>query len=136
MPGRARLAPGPGWAGLSPAAKAFFIASAATADPRRDVVFAVVPGDRDVEQMVADARFFLGGLDGASAAELEHAVLALPSQEVDPYRGLTPHLRISSARARALHALAAGHARIVIASATALLPRVTPPAGSPAWCST
>ena len=117
-----------GWAGLSPAAKALFIASAATADARRDVVFVVVPGDGDVEQMVADARFFLGGLEGASTAELEHTVLALPSQEVDPYRGLTPHLRISSARARALHALAAGHARIVIASATALLPRVTPPA--------
>ena len=119
---------GPGWAGLSPAAKAFFIASAATADPRRDVVFCVVPADRDVEQMVADVRFFLGGLEGASAAELEHVVFALPSQEVDPYRGLTPHLRISSARARALHALAAGHGRIVIASATALLPRVTSPA--------
>jgi transcription-repair coupling factor (superfamily II helicase) len=117
-----------GWAGLSPAAKALFIASAATTDARRDVVFVVVPGDGDVEQMVADARFFLGGLEGASTAELEHTVLALPSQEVDPYRGLTPHLRISSARARALHALAAGHARIVIASATALLPRVTPPA--------
>jgi len=106
---------GPGWAGLSPAAKAFFIASAATADPRRDVVFAVVPADRDVEQMVADVRFFLGGLEGASPAQLEQVVFALPSQEVDPYRGLTPHLRISSARARALYALAAGHGRIVIA---------------------
>ena len=118
----------PGWAGLSPAAKAFWIASAATSDPRRDVVVVVVPTDRDVEQIVADSRFFLGGLEGSSAAELEHTVLPYPSQEVDPYRGLTPHLRISSARARALHALAAGHARIVVASATALLPRVTPPA--------
>ena len=55
---------------------------------------------------------------------------AVPSQEVDPYRGLAPHLRIASARARALHAMATGQARVVVASASALLPRVSPP-GSP-----
>ena len=35
-------------------------------------------------------------------------VLPFPSQEVDPYRGLAPHLEVASARARALHALATG----------------------------
>ena len=59
--------------GLTPAAKAFWIARAASDDPRNDMVLAVVPADRDVEQITSDVRFFLGGLEGLSAAELEHA---------------------------------------------------------------
>ena len=113
--------------GLTPAAKAFWIAGAASEDPRNELVLAVVPSDLDVEQMTSDVRFFLGGLEGASADALEHSVVPFPSQEVDPYRGLAPHLRIASARARALHAMASGHARVVVASAVALLPRVSPP---------
>jgi len=114
-------------AGLTSEAKAFWIASAATNDPRNDVTVVVVPTDRDVEQIVSDVRFFLGGLEGASSDELEQTLLPFPSQEVDPYRGLAPHLRIASTRARALHALATGQARVVVASATALVPRVSPP---------
>ena len=113
--------------GLTPAAKALWIASAASNDPRNELVFVVVPTDRDVEQVVGDVRFFLGGLEGSSADELERTVLPFPSQEVDPYRGLAPHLRIASARARALHAMATGHAHVVVASASALLPRVSTP---------
>jgi transcription-repair coupling factor (superfamily II helicase) len=113
--------------GLTPAAKAFWIAGAASDDPRSEIVLAVVPSDRDVEQVTSDVRFFLGGLEGSSADELDAIVLPFPSQEVDPYRGLAPHLRIASARARALHAMAAGQARVVVASAAALLPRVSPP---------
>ena len=113
--------------GLTPAAKAFWIAGAASDDARNELVLAVVPADRDVEQVTSDVRFFLGGLEGLSADELEHAVLPFPSQEVDPYRGLAPHLRIASARARALHAMASGEARVVVASAAALAPRVSPP---------
>ncbi|MGH8638783.1 MAG: transcription-repair coupling factor, partial [Burkholderiales bacterium] len=46
-----------------------------------------------------------------------------------PYRGLAPHFDIASARARALHALAStSHpARLIVASAAALLPRVSAP---------
>ncbi len=51
-----------------------------------------------------------------------------PSHEVDPYRGMTPHIGVTSERARALHALAGGSARIVVASAAAVLPRVSAPA--------
>ena len=54
-------------------------------------------------------------------------MLPFPSQEVDPYRGLAPHLRVASARARALYGASAGEARIVIASAVALLPKVSAP---------
>jgi transcription-repair coupling factor (superfamily II helicase) len=54
-------------------------------------------------------------------------VLPLPSLQVDPYRGMTPHFRVSAARARALHGAATGTARLIVASAAALLPRVSRP---------
>src|SRR5262245_31645585 len=109
--------------GLTPAAMAWHAALVAQETP----VFLVVPADSDVEQMTADARFFLCTIEGASDVETERRVLPFPSQEVDPYRGLLPHLEVASARARALHALATRSARIIIASAPALLPRVSRP---------
>ena len=109
--------------GLTPPAKAMFAASAAA----RDRVLLVVPTDGDVERMTGDVRFFLTAIEGLSDSEVERAVLPFPSHEVDPYRGLAPHMDIASARARAMHALQAGTARIVIASAAGLLPRVSAP---------
>ena len=64
---------------------------------------------------------------GCPTRPSERAVLPFPSQEVDPYRGMAPHFGVASARARALHALASGTARVVVASAAALLPRVSAP---------
>ena len=109
--------------GLSPSAKAMY--AAASAARVRTVL--VVPTDADVERTTLDARFFFAALEGLSDAEVERVVLPFPSHEVDPYRGLLPHIGVTSARARALHAIARGTARIVIASAAALLPRVTAP---------
>src|SRR5436190_268427 len=63
--------------------------------------------------------------EGLTAAASDRAVLPFPSHEIDPYRGLSPHVGVTSARARVLHAIASGTARIVVASAAALLPRVT-----------
>ena len=60
-------------------------------------------------------------------AEAAGQVLPFPSQEVDPYRGLAPHLEVASARARALHALASRTAHVVVASARALPPRLSDP---------
>jgi transcription-repair coupling factor (superfamily II helicase) len=111
--------------GLSSAAKGFAVAAAAAATESPVVV--VVPTDGDVEQMVADVRFFLGGLAGLSDHELRHGVVPFPSHEVDPYRGLAPHFDVAAARGRALHGLAAGSARVVVAAAAALLPRLSPP---------
>src|SRR5205814_7083887 len=45
----------------------------------------------------------------------------------DPYRKRAPHFHIASARAAALHGLASGSTRIVIASGAALLPRLSDP---------
>jgi transcription-repair coupling factor (superfamily II helicase) len=86
-----------------------------------------VPTDADVETLTADARFFLAALEGMTDAEIDRSVLPFPSHEVDPYRGLAPHFEIASARARALHALASARARLVVASAAALLPRMSAP---------
>ncbi len=112
-------------AGLTPAAKALSIVVSARTGA--GVTLLVVPSDKDVEQMTADARFFWGAMEGATEQAIERAVLPFPSHQIDPYRGMTPHFRVTSARARALHAAAIGTARIIIASASALLPRVSPP---------
>jgi len=112
-------------AGLTPAAKA--LAAVAAARTATEVTLLVVPTDKDVEQMISDARFFYAALEGASDADVERAVLPLPSLQVDPYRGMTPHFRVSAARARALHGAATGTARVIVASSAALLPRVSGP---------
>src|SRR6266851_4566403 len=116
--------PGKGVSGLTPAATALFAAAAAV----RERVVLVAPTDADVEQLTSDARFFLAALEGVSDADAANLVVPFPSHEIDPYRGLSPHFDIASARARTLHGLSTGTARLVIASATALLPRLSPPA--------
>ena len=112
--------------GLSPAAKAFYVAAAAQGRPR-DVVVLVTPTDRDIDQAVSDVAFFLAALEGLSESAASRAVLPFPSHEVDPYRGLTPHFGVLCARARALQALAKGTGRVLVASAAALQPRITSP---------
>src|SRR5207247_2981633 len=116
----------PAASGLTPAAKALFVAAASQALPQGNVLY-VVPSDGDLEQTVGDVRFFVSALEGLSEDAAERAILPFPSHEVDPYRGLAPHFGLASPRARALHAIAGGTARVVVASAAALLPRVTGP---------
>ena len=119
-------APARAVSGLTPSAKALCVAAAAHAQPT-GVVLYVVPGDGDLEETCADVSFFLAALEGLTPAATERAVLPFPSHEVDPYRGLAPHIGVTSVRARALYAIAQGNARVVIASAAAVLPRVTTP---------
>lgn len=120
--------------GLTSAAQAFNLAAVAhrhapAARPgiRGRTVVAIVATDADAEQMTSDIRFFLAALEGMSDSAVQEAVLPLPSHEVDPYRGLAPHMSVMSARTRALHAAATGTARVIVASATALLPRLSAP---------
>jgi len=115
--------PAPRISGLTPPAKALFAAVAA--DRRR--VLLVVPTDAEVESATRDARFFYAALEGLSQSEVDRAVLPFPSHEVDPYRGLAPHFDIASARARALGAASDGTGKLIVASAAALLPKVSPP---------
>jgi transcription-repair coupling factor (superfamily II helicase) len=119
-------APAPIVSGPGAAAKALLVAAAAHERPR-GVVLYVVPSDADIDQAAMDVGFFLASLEGLSTSSVDHAILPFPSHEVDPYRGLAPHVGVTSARARALHGLASGGARVVISSAAALLPRVSAP---------
>src|SRR4249920_3926307 len=112
--------------GLTPPAKALYVAGAAHAIPRGAVLY-VVPSDRDLEQTVADVAFFMSALEGLSPEAAERGVLPFPSHEIDPYRGMAPHFGVVSARARALYGLSAGTVRVVVASAAALAPRVSGP---------
>ncbi len=111
-------------AGLTQAAQALAVAGARS---RSATVLLVVPGDADVDQMTTDVRFFVAAIEGLSMTAVEQVVLPFPSLQIDPYRALAPHFRVASARARALHALGSGTARVVVASAGALLPRVSTP---------
>jgi transcription-repair coupling factor (superfamily II helicase) len=120
--------------GLPAAAQALYLAAAAhrQAAPARPgaagaTLVVVVPTDAAAEQLTADVRFFLAALEGLSDTAAHETVLPLPSHEVDPYRGLSPHLGVLSARTRALHAAATGQARVILTSAAALLPRVSAP---------
>src|SRR5688572_22760591 len=112
-------------AGLTPAAKA--LAAVIAARAHGGTTLLIAPADRDLEQLTADARFFYSALEGASEEATERAVVPLPSLQVDPYRGMSPHFRVAAARARALAEAAAGTARLVVASAGAMLPMVSPP---------
>ena len=113
--------------GLAGSARALAAAAAAHRQKSAPVLF-VLPTDQDLDDAVDDTRFFLQGLEGLTDADVERVVLPLPSLQVDPYRGLAPHFRATSARAQALFALASGQARVVVASAAALMPRLSPPA--------
>src|SRR5262245_15688541 len=112
-------------AGLTASSKALAVAGWARSRPGVTVVIA--PTDVDAEQLAADIRFFYSGIEAASDAVVEQAVLYLPALQVDPYRGMTPHFRVAAARARALHGAVTGSTRIVVASAAAMLPRMSSP---------
>ena len=109
--------------GLTPQAKALAVGAAAHESAGRVVLY-VVPADAAIDAAVADVRFFLGAIEGIGDVALSGLVLPFPALQADPYRALTPHMRVSSARARALLAMATGAARVVVASAAALLQRL------------
>ena len=120
---RATLSPSETVSGLTPPAQALLAAGAA----KNDLVVLVVSSDVAVEQMSLDVRFFLAELEGCSTHDVDRTVLPFPSHEVDLYRGLTPHLEVISRRAQVLYSLAEGSVRVVVASAPALLPRLSSP---------
>jgi transcription-repair coupling factor (superfamily II helicase) len=112
--------------GLSPSAQALYVAI--QANTRRNALcVVVVPDDEEVDRFSADVSFFLGSLEGASAAALDEIVKPFPSLQTDAYRKIAPHFGVASGRAAALHAMTTGTARVVVASGAALLPRLSPP---------
>ncbi len=118
------------YSGLTPPAKALAVAASAHAAPNAVLLY-LLPTDAELETAASDVRFFLSSLEALPDAVAERVVLSFPSYQVDPYRGLAPHFQVASARARALQAAALGTARVIVASATALLPRLPPPESGP-----
>jgi transcription-repair coupling factor (superfamily II helicase) len=112
--------------GLSASAQALYVA-ARSSHRKNAVAVVVVPGDEDVDRFCIDTRFFMAAFEGASAGALDDAIKPFPSLQIDPYRNIAPHFGVASARAAALHAIANGTARVVVASAAALLTRLSAP---------
>ena len=105
------------------------LAVAAAANRLGDqTILLVLPTDAEIENTVGDISFFLSVLEGSAATVVERQVLPFPSTQVDPYRGFQPHFKVASARARVLHALTTKTARVVVASAAALLTKLPEPA--------
>jgi transcription-repair coupling factor (superfamily II helicase) len=119
--------PAPRVSGLGGSARALVAAATAHRQKTTPVLF-ILPTDQGLDEAVDDTRFFLQAIEGLTDADVERLVLPFPSLQVDPYRGLAPHFRATSARAQALHGLASGQARVVVASSAALMPRLAPPA--------
>jgi transcription-repair coupling factor (superfamily II helicase) len=112
--------------GLSPSAQALYVA-VQSSHRKNAFSLLVVPTDDEVDTATMDVRFFMAALEGASTSTLEETVRPFSSLQIDPYRNLAPHFGVASARARTLHAMANGSARIVIASAGALLATLSIP---------
>jgi transcription-repair coupling factor (superfamily II helicase) len=112
--------------GLSPSAQALYVAVQAS-HRKNAICLVVVPTDEDVERFSSDTRFFMSALEGGSAASLDAVVKPFPSLQIDPYRTIEPHFGVASARAAALHGIASGAARIIVASGSALLHRLSEP---------
>ena len=116
-----------GVTGLTPPAKALAVAAAAHTRLRGGRAVRRAGRSRSRDRRPATCASFSARSKALPDAVAERAVLPFPSHQVDPYRGLAPHFRVASARARALHAAALGSARVIVASAQALLPRLPAP---------
>src|SRR4029453_6580430 len=113
--------------GATSPVRALAVAAAAKRLPDTTILL-VVPTDAEIDSLSGDVLFFLSILEGSAATVVERHVLPFPSTQIDPYRGFQPHLKVASARARVLPPLATNAARVVIASAAALLAKLPEPA--------
>ncbi len=107
----------PGDVAVPPALRALFVAALATRSARP--VLAVVPGERDAEELVEDVALFMD------------AVLALPAWEILPFEHVSPNVATMARRSRARHRLAGGEAGVVVASTRAVIQRVSPSPTAP-----
>ena len=104
---------------VAPAAlRAYLIAGVAASAP--GAVLAVVPGERDAEDLADDAELF------------SSRVHFLPAWETLPFEHVSPNLGTMALRAAARHALRTGEAgTIVVGSVRAVTQRVSPSAVEP-----
>ena len=113
--------------GLVGSAKALTIAQAALAgQPRMAVLTAT---SLEARSLAEEIRYFLGLLSPAPPR-----VVHLPSLEVDPYRGLSPHPDIAAARACALWRLLQDSPVVAVASVRAAAVKLHSPQRFLSYC--
>lgn len=115
--------------GAAGGAKALAIAQAILAENRPAAIIA--PSNVEAQNLAQELQFYLGLLSSAPAE-----IIHLPSLEVDPYRGLSPHPEISAARARAIWQLLQDGPKVLVASAGAASVRLHGPERFLAYCLT
>jgi len=106
--------------GTAGGAKALAIAKAILVEDRPTAV--ITPSNADAHSMALELKFYLDLLS-PSPPDIVH----LPSFEVDPYRGLSPHPEISAARAKAIWQLFQDGPRVLVTSARAASIRLHAP---------
>ena len=114
-------------AGLLGGAKALVIAQAILLERRPTLV--LTGSNSEAQDLAQELRFLLSILS-PSPPPVTH----LPSLEVDPYRGLSPHPEISAARALALWQMLHGEPLVVVASARAAAVRLHAPQRFLSYC--
>ena len=113
--------------GLAGGAKALAIAQALRVERRSAIV--LTSSNLEAQNLAQELHFFLGLLD-----EAPPVVAHLPSLEVDPYRGLSPHPEIAAARALALWQLLHLEPVVLVASARAASSRLHSPQRFLSYC--
>ncbi len=93
-------------------------AAAKLARPGAPLVLVVAPDGDEAALLAQDLAFFVG----------RDAVVELPAPEATVYAEVAPDRRASMLRVAALHAIASGGARVVVAPAAALVQRALPAA--------
>ena len=106
--------------GATGGSKALALAGAIIEESRPYVVF--TPSDAEARNLAEEIRFYCGLLS-SSPPEITY----LPSFEVDPYRGLSPHPEIAAARARALRQLLNDKPLVLVASVRSAAARLHSP---------
>jgi transcription-repair coupling factor (superfamily II helicase) len=106
--------------GTTGGAKALAIAKAVLIEKRQ--VFVIAPSNSEAQNLTPEIQFYL---DLLSPSPIE--VIQLPSLEVDPYRGLSPHPEVAAARARAIWQLLQDGPRVLVASVKAASIRLHSP---------
>ncbi|HSQ37125.1 MAG TPA: transcription-repair coupling factor [Acidimicrobiia bacterium] len=99
---------------VPPGLRAFFLAALAADRP----VLAIVPGEREAEELAEDAALFVEALD-------------LPAWETLPFEHVSPSVQAMGARAVARHHLATGAPGLVVGSVRAVTQRVSPSSVAP-----
>jgi transcription-repair coupling factor (superfamily II helicase) len=109
-----RRPPVPGRLVVPPGLRAFFVAALAAERP----VLAVLPGEREAEELADDAALFVEALH-------------LPAWETLPFEHVSPSVQAMGSRAVARHRLVQGGPGLVVASVRAVTQRVSPSPATP-----